>query len=129
MWFRYLTGLAVVFLAGLTAYGGWRLYDAGKLQGGEELKSLRAEHIELRRQLRNLRKENASLQERNAILKRSSQIDQQAARDVQDQLGSLQEELRAAREEVAFYRGIIVPGDAAAGRIPLRSCAYSDEAP
>lgn len=105
----------MVFLAGLTAYGGWWLYDAGKPQGGEELKSLRAEHSELRRQLRDLRKENASLHERSAILERSSQIDQQAARDVQDQLESLQEELRAAREEVEFYRGIIVPGDAAAG--------------
>jgi DNA-binding transcriptional MerR regulator len=115
MWRRYLTWLAAVFLAGLTAYGEWRLYDAGKLQGAEELKSLRAEHIELRGQLRDLRKQNASLQERSAMLERSSQIDQQAARDVQEQLESLQEKLRAAREEVEFYRGIIVPGDAAAG--------------
>lgn len=105
----------VVFLAGLTAYGEWQLYDAGKLQGGKELKSLRSEHIELREQLRDLRKENTSLHERSVILERSSQIDQQAAKAVQEQLESLQEELRAAREKVEFYRGIVVPDDAAAG--------------
>ena len=115
MWHRYLTRLAVVFLAGLTAYGEWRLYDFGKLQGAEELKSLRVEHDELRSHFRDLSRENASLRENNAILERSSQIDQQAARDVQEQLASLQEELQAAREEVEFYRGIVAPADAAAG--------------
>jgi hypothetical protein len=115
MWRKYLVRLALVFLTGLAAYGEWRLYDFGKLQGAEELKSLRAEHDQLRRHFRDLSRENASLRENNAILDRSSQIDQEAARDVQDQLASLQEELQAAREEVEFYRGIIAPGDAAAG--------------
>jgi len=115
MWRKHLIRLAVMILAGLTAYGEWLLYDFGKLQGAEELKSLRSEHAELRRQFRNLSRENASLRETNTILERSSQIDQQAARDVQEQLASLQEDLQAAREEVEFYRGIIAPGDAAAG--------------
>jgi hypothetical protein len=115
MWHKHLTLLVAVFLAGLAAYGEWQLYEFGKLQGAVELKSLRAEHAELRRHFRDLDRENASLRENKAILERSSQIDQQAARDVQEQLASLQEELQAAREEVEFYRGIVAPGDAAAG--------------
>jgi hypothetical protein len=112
---KHLIWLATVLLAGLAAYGEWRLYDFGKLQGVDELSSLRAAHAELRREFRDLSKENVSLRENNVILQRSSQIDQQATRDVQKQMASLQEDLQAAREEVEFYRGIIAPGDVAAG--------------
>jgi hypothetical protein len=115
MWHKHMTRVVVLLLAGLAGYGEWWLYDFGKLQGAEELKSMRTEHADLRRHYRELNKENNVLRERNTILERSSQIDQQAARDIQEQLASLQEELQAAREEVEFYRGIIAPGDMASG--------------
>jgi hypothetical protein len=115
MWYKTMTRVAVLVLAGLAGYGEWWLYDYGKLKGAEELQSMRTEHAGLRRHYQALNKENNALRERNTILERSSQIDQQAARDVQAQLASLQEELQAAREEVEFYRGIIAPGDVASG--------------
>ena len=115
MWRRYLSRVMVVLAVGLAAYGEWRLYDFGKLQGAEELKSMRTEHAELRRHYQDLNGKNAALRERNAILERSSQVDQQAARDVQQQLAALQEELQAAREEVEFYRGIVAPSGASSG--------------
>jgi hypothetical protein len=115
MWHRYAKLVVVLSLTGLAAYGEWWLYDFGKIQGVEELGSLRAEHSILASQYRELLKQSDALRERNAILERSGQIDQQAARDVQQQLASLQEELEAAREEIAFYRGIIAPGDMPSG--------------
>jgi hypothetical protein len=115
MWHKYLTRVVVLSLAGLAGYGGWWLYDFGKLKGVDELKSLRSEHAELRRHYRDLNRRYISLRERNTLLESSSRIDQQAARDIQEQLADLQEELQAANEEVKFYRGIMVPGDVPSG--------------
>ena len=115
MWRKYMTRFVVLSLAGVAGYGGWWLYDFGKLKGVDELGSLRTEHAKLRRHYRDLNRRYIALRERNTILESSSQIDQQAARDIQEQLASLQEELQAAREEVEFYRGIMAPGDVASG--------------
>jgi hypothetical protein len=115
MWHKYMTRVVVLSLAGLAVYGGWWLYDFGKLKGVDELKSLRTEHSELRRHYRDLNRRYISLRERNTLLESSSRIDQQAARDIQEQLADLQEELQAANEEVKFYRGIMVPGDMPSG--------------
>jgi hypothetical protein len=115
MWHKYMTRVVVLALAGLAGYGGWRLYDFGKLKGADELKSLRTEHAELRRHYRDLNRRYIALRKRNTFQESSSRIDQQAARDIQDQLAALQEELQAAQEEVKFYRGILAPGDVPSG--------------
>jgi hypothetical protein len=115
MWHKYMIRIVVLSLAGLAGYGGWWLYDFGKLTGVDELGSLRKEHAELRRHYRDLNRRYISLRDRNTILESSSRIDQQAARDIQQQLANLQEELQAANEEVKFYRGIMAPGDVHAG--------------
>jgi hypothetical protein len=81
----------------------------------EELQTLRARHLVLGKQHRELTRENTRLRERLAVLERSSQIDRQAANDVKADLGQLEEELQAAREEIAFYRGIVAPGDVQSG--------------
>lgn len=115
MWHKYMTRIVVLTLAGLAGYGGWWLYDFGKLKGVDELGSLRKEHTELRRHYRDLNRKYISLRERNTILESSSRIDQQASRAIQEQLAYLQEELQAAQEEVKFYRGIMAPGDVPSG--------------
>lgn len=94
---------------------GWQLYDLGKLHGVEELKSLRVEHAVLSAQFDKLAGERDDLREQVALLGRSSQIDQQAAQDVKSDLGRLEDELQAAREEIAFYQGIVSPGDVKPG--------------
>ena len=93
----------------------WWVYDAGKLRGAVELKSLRSEHAVLQQQHAKVRSESRKLRERVAILERSSQIDRQAALDVKADLGELEGALQAAREEIEFYRGIISPGDVKSG--------------
>ena len=99
----------------LVLWLGWQLYDFGKLRGVEELRSLRAAHAVLSKQFDNLADERDALREQAALLKRSSQIDHQAAQDVKSDLGQLEEELQAAREEIAFYQGIVSPGDVKPG--------------
>jgi hypothetical protein len=131
MWHKYMTRVAVISLAGLAGYGGWWLYDFGKLKGADELRLLRTEHAELRRHYRDLNRRYISLRERGTLLESSSRIDQQAARAVQEQLAHLQEALQAAREEVKFYRGIMAPGDVPSGlhihRLELTRGLQSDD--
>jgi cell division protein FtsB len=50
-----------------------------------------------------------------AILRRSSQIDTESNAAVSATLAELEARLQAQAEELAFYRGIISPGDSAAG--------------
>ena len=115
MWRKYMIRVVVLSLAGLAGYGGWWLYDFGKLKGADELGSLRTEQAELRRHYQDLNRRYISLRERNILLESSSRIDQQAARDIQEQLANLQEELQSANEQVKFYRGIMAPGDMPSG--------------
>jgi hypothetical protein len=115
MWRNYLIRAFVVACLALLAWAGWWLYDLGKLRGVEELEGLRRTHVMLDKQRRQLVSENEALRERLAILERSGQIDRQAASDVQADLGRLEEKLQAAREEIAFYRGIVAPGDVQPG--------------
>ena len=102
-------GLGVLLLA------AWWVYDAGKLRGAVELKSLRSEYAVLKKRHSKILSENRKLRERAAILERSSQIDRQAALDVKADLGELEGALQASREEIEFYRGIISPGDVKSG--------------
>lgn len=118
-------GLGVVLLA------AWWVYDAGKLRGVAELRSLRSAHADLQKKHASVLRENRKLRDKVAILERSSQIDRQAALDVKADLGELEEALQASREEIEFYRGIISPGDVKSGlrvhRFSLESGAAAGE--
>jgi hypothetical protein len=105
----FAAGLGVLLLA------AWQVYDAGKLRGAVELRSLRTEYAVLKRRHAKVLSENSKLREQVAILERSSQIDRQAALDVKADLGELEGALQASREEIEFYRGIISPGDVKSG--------------
>lgn len=100
---------------GLVLAGGWWLYQLGKYQGGEQLIQMEREHSALHEQIATLERERERLGERMAVLERSSQVDHQASMEVRQSLGALQEELTAAREELAFYQGIMSPGDVQPG--------------
>lgn len=112
---RYLMRVAGALLTGLTGYAGWWLYDYGKLNGAAELGSLRKECALLEHVHENSVRDNAALREKVAVLERSGQIDRLAAQEVKDELVGLQHELQTAREEVAFYRGIMAPGEVKPG--------------
>jgi hypothetical protein len=112
---KLLLGMALAAGLGMLLLAAWWMYDAGKLRGAVELKSLRTEHAVLQQRHAKVGSENRKLREKVAILERSSQIDRQAAQDVKADLGELEEALQVSREEIEFYRGIISPGDVKSG--------------
>ena len=67
------------------------------------------------RELRDLRKTNQTLREKLAYLESGKEIDKRANDDVRKSLIELQRKNAALQEQVAFYRGIVSPGDSAAG--------------
>ncbi|HKJ09420.1 MAG TPA: DUF6776 family protein [Gammaproteobacteria bacterium] len=106
--------LAVVLLVGL-GVAGWRLYEAGKVAAGQELGHLQRQQGRLAGQVKVLKKRNDGLQAKLALVQRSGQVDRRAYADVKKQLNTLQDQVFKQREELAFYRGIVTPGEAKTG--------------
>lgn len=106
-----LTGLLLVLLL----LSGYLLFDRGKQFAGTELQRLTARGKQDAQQIAALQIDNDRLQQQIATLQRSSQIDRQASIEVRNEMAQLQDELLGVREELAFYRGIVSPGDAKAG--------------
>lgn len=79
------------------------------------LEQLQDERRDLARQLRAARSEVAELRQQVVYVQRSSQIDGQACTEVKASLGSLQAESADLREQLAFYRGIVSPGESRSG--------------
>lgn len=55
------------------------------------------------------------LERRQAILERSGEIDAETYSAVENELGQQQARIQGLEEELAFYRGIVSPGDGVAG--------------
>lgn len=102
-------------LALLVLAGGWWLYDKGMHDGAGALTRLEREREELRIELRELNKDRRRQADQLAVLERSSQIDRQASLEVRQSLGDLQDEIVRLREELAFYQGIMAPGEVEPG--------------
>lgn len=108
----WLAALAVVVAALAVAY---LAYDHGRLSAGDELQQLYERRATLEREAERLQRDNQELLERIAVLERSSEIDRRATVDVRSEFADLQEQLAELRKELAFYRGIVSPGEAKAG--------------
>ncbi|MEJ2688047.1 MAG: hypothetical protein P8124_12785 [Gammaproteobacteria bacterium] len=108
---RWLTVLLLVALG----VAGWRLYEAGKVAAGQELGHLQRQQGRLAGQVKVLKKRNHDLQAKLAVVQRSGQVDRRAYADVKKQLNTLQDQVFKQREELAFYRGIVTPGEAKTG--------------
>jgi cell division protein FtsB len=108
-------GWWLALLCMVLAAGGWWLYQRGIQQGGEELQRLQRERPQLLAEIEKLHQEKRQLADQVAVLERASQIDRQASLDMRQGLGELQEELTGLREELAFYQGIMSPGDVEPG--------------
>lgn len=103
--------LAVLVLA---VVGAWS-YQLGVRQGIAEAGLLREERPRLEAEIENLHQEKRRLADQLAVLERASQIDRQASLEVRQGLGELQEEIAGLRGELAFYQGIMSPGDVEPG--------------
>jgi hypothetical protein len=108
-------GWWLALLCLVLAAGGWGLYRLGIQQGGEELLHLRQERPRILAEIEKLHQEKRQLADQLAVLERASQIDRQASLDMRQGLGEQQEELAGLRGELAFYQGIMSPGDVEPG--------------
>lgn len=110
---QFWTWLVLLVLL-LAAAGGW-LYRYGVQQGIGEAQRLQRERPALEAEIENLHQENRRLADQLAVLERAGQVDRQASLELRQGIGELQEELVGLREELAFYQGIMSPGDVEPG--------------
>ena len=105
-----LLGLALAVL-GIA----WGVFLFGQSSAGVDNTELLEERDLLRDRVSAVQDDNRLLHERLAVLERSAQVDRQAYGEVERTLKQAQDEMLELKQEVAFYRGIVSPGETASG--------------
>lgn len=107
---------AISALAALLAVAAYALFTYARSTAAQdfdrtrsELERLRDERRMLVRELRGVRAENADLRRQAVFAERSQQIDGEACAAVKQSLASLQAEAADLREQIVFYRGVMAP--------------------
>jgi hypothetical protein len=90
-------------------------FEFGRNQAGFSVFDQRRERESLETELAAREVEIEVLERELAIVRTSSQIDSESTATVQAGLAELEARLQAQEEELAFYRGIVSPGDGVAG--------------
>jgi len=109
---RRLRAAAVIALV----LAGFALsFELGRNQAGFSLLDQRQQRADFNQALEQQAGTIDELERELAILRRSSQIDTESNAAVSATLAELEARLQAQAEELAFYRGIISPGDSSAG--------------
>ena len=106
-------GLAVVMVFLATA--AYLLFESGIRYSGERVERLTQQLDSIEGSYEALQQANTELQEQLAVLKRSSEIDRRATREVRNEYAGLREQVMELRKQLAFYQGIVSPGDARPG--------------
>lgn len=104
-------GLVVMGLAGVS----WGVYEYGYFETRHDNDTPLGVRATSRTQLTDQHEESRRLRERIAILERASQVDKKGYSEVERSLRQAQDEILELKQEVAFYRGIVAPGEAASG--------------
>jgi hypothetical protein len=106
----------------LILVGAWALYRYTRAttvsdfeRAQLERDRLLSENQQLARELRESRTEARKYKNDATYAQRSQEIDAQACAQVKASLTGLQSETADLREQLAFYRGIVAPGEASAG--------------
>ncbi len=102
-------GLAVVLVFLVTA--AYLLFESGIRYSGERVEQLTERLDSVGESYDALQQVNVELREQIAVLKRSSEIDRRATREVRDEYAGLREQTMDLRKQLAFYQGIVSPGD------------------
>ena len=106
-------GLAVVMV--FLATSAYLLFESGIRYSGERVERLTQQLDSIEGSYEALQQANTELQEQLAVLKRSSEIDRRATREVRNEYAGLREQVMELRKQLAFYQGIVSPGDARPG--------------
>jgi cell division protein FtsB len=109
---RLVRTIIVVVLALASLYLSFEL---GRLQSGYSVVDARRQMAGYESALAESNRRIDELERQAAILETSRDIDQETYSSVEDNLGELQVLIQEQEEEIAFYRGIVSPGDGVAG--------------
>ncbi len=90
-------------------------FELGRYQAGYSKLDERRQETALEQTIAERDKVIEELRRQQAILETSREIDQETYSRVEDNLGDLQAKIQAQEEELAFYRGIVSPGDGVSG--------------
>jgi hypothetical protein len=90
-------------------------FELGRFQSGYSMLDSRRQTDVYETTLADRNRTIDDLERQIAILETSSEIDKETYSSVEDNLGELQTRIQEQEEELAFYRGIVSPGDGVAG--------------
>lgn len=107
--------LRMLLVGLLSVVLGVGLYLLGDRNAGYAHAAVEARAESLQQELSRLLTEHETLRAQLAVLERGAQVDQQANTVVLDDLRSLQAANLELREAVAFYQGIVAPGERKSG--------------
>lgn len=102
--------VAVLALASL-----YLSFELGRFQSGYSVLDARRESSTYETELADRNRRIDELERQVAILETSRDIDQETYSSVESNLAELQTLIQQQEEELAFYRGIVTPGDGVAG--------------
>ncbi|MGE0082144.1 MAG: DUF6776 family protein [Thiohalomonadaceae bacterium] len=94
---------------------GWGLFDYGRHRAGVDFVSAKEDAARLTEVNARYEQTINELRERQAVLERSNQIEREAYKQLETTVAGLQDEIAELKGELAFYRGIVTPGEAKAG--------------
>jgi len=107
--------IRTILIALLFAGGLYLSFELGRYQSGYSLLDMRRETEAFEAALAERDQTIQELERQIANLETSRQIDNETYRSIEDSLTELQARIQAQEEDLAFYRGIVSPGDGAAG--------------
>lgn len=102
-------------MVAIVAGGLYLSFELGRFHAGYSLFDSRRQTDDFARAVTDRDVMIEELQRQVARLETSGEIDRETYTTVEDNLGDLQARIQAQEEELAFYRGIVTPGDGVAG--------------
>ena len=99
----------------VVAGGLYLSFELGRIQSGYSLLDARRQSESFDAMSAERDRTIEELERQVAILETSREIDRETYASVEDNLAELQALIQALEEELAFYRGIVSPGDGVAG--------------
>ena len=98
-------------IALLVAFGGYLVYEYGRIDAGYNVVDAAGERQDYERRIDDLEDEIAALKDQIAVLETHRDIDREAYKEVEASLTELQAKIQEQRDAIAFYRGIVSPVD------------------
>ena len=110
------TGMIRWSLVAVIVVGGfWLSFELGRYRAGFAVIDSRREYDAFSAQISERDQAIDALERQVAILETSREVDRETYANIEGVLAELEQQIQAQEEELAFYQGIVTPGDGVAG--------------